>query len=322
MPTSWIIIPVAGLLSLIPYLIVRARGWRKVPGNSLGLLFLNWWSAVTVACTIPGKLTGGGSDSVLELLTSESMSRAWNDRILITALVFGAVSWMALVLASVVAGGARSPSRLQTRTGLVVAIAVPCIVMIAGMLGGTVENSRTDGAGELPEFALERTLDEQLGLLAQREELTQASLSEVRHLIAADGWTSVHPWMFRSCEGEANPCYDIYAAAQIAQADADRAIDTRFIDELREAGWRSAGKLPYCHSSNIESFQNEEGQRLCVNHGDGNISVALIAPSYWGNLFELREAADSGALIFDPAARDQSATYRWDEWQSSILGQS
>lgn len=201
-----------------------------------------------------------------------------------------------------------------------VAIAAPCAALIAGLLGGSVEGSRTDGAGELPEPALARTFDEQLGLLSQREEFTQASLSEVRKLIAADGWINAHPWMFRSCEREAHPCYDIYATAHIAQADANRAIDAMLIDELNDAGWRSATKPPYCHGRNLESFQNDDGQRLCLEHRDETISVSLISAPYWGNLFELRDAAGSGVRIFDPKVQDQFATYRWDEWQSSEFG--
>lgn len=167
------------------------------------------------------------------------------------------------------------------------------------MLGGTIDNSRADGAGERPESAFARTLDKQL--------------------IATNGWMNAHPWMFRSCEREAHSCYDIYVTAEIAQGDADRAIDASFTDELRDAGWRSASKPPYCYSSNLQSFRNDDGERLCVELDDGTISVALISPHYWGDLFALRDAAHPDAAIFNPRTWDRSATYRWDEWQSSAL---
>lgn len=208
---------------------------------------------------------------------------------------------------------------MQRRTGVAVAIAAPCIAAIVAVLGGSIDNSRTDGAGEQPEPAFARTLDEQLELLAQREEQTQTALSEVRQLIADDGWMNAHPWMFRSCEREAHSCYDIYTTAEIAQGDADSAIDASFSDELRDAGWRSVAKPPYCHGSNLQSFRNDDGQRLCVELDGETLSVALVSPHYWGDLFALRDAAHPDAAIFNPRSWDQSATYRWDEWQASVL---
>lgn len=316
---SWIIIPLTGLLSLIPYFVARARGWRTVPGSSLGPLILNWWSLVVVVCTTPGKLTGGGRASVLELLTSETMSRAWNDRLLIAALLVGAASWLAVVVTTVSAGAPRPASLLQIRVGQVVVIAAPCLALLTAVLGGTIDSSHADAAQERPEAALARTLDEQLVLLAQREELTQSSLSEVRQLIAADGWVDAYPWLFRSCEREAYPCYDIYATASLPRTPNDHTRDALFTDQLHDAGWRSAAQPPYCHGSNITSFQNDDRQRLCVIYDDETISVALISPHYWGDLFALRDAAPPDTLIFHPQVRDHSASYRWDEWQSSAL---
>lgn len=316
---SWIVIPVAALLALVPYFIVRARGWRAVPGNSIGLLLLNWWSWVVVACAIPGKLTGGGLPSVLELLVSESMSRAWNDRILAAALIVGCASWVALLLTTVAAGRVRAPSRRQMGAGLAVAIGAPCVAFVAAMLGGVFENAREDAAGERPELASERAIDEQLELLAEREERTQASLSEVRRMIASDGWAEAYPWMFRSCEREANPCYDIYTSAEVTRTHIDARDRARLDDELHNAGWRSSSRPQYCHGSDIESYRNEEGQRLCVEYGDETVAVALISPPYWGDLFELRGAAGPDALIFNPDMRNRTAAFRWDEWQTSDL---
>ena len=319
-PASVIIIPVTGVASLIPFFVARTRGWRAVPGNSLALLLLNWWSGVVAACAIPGKLTGGGRASVLELLTLESMSRAWNDRILVTALIVGVITWVVLLFTSAAAREVRSPSRLQTRSGIAVAVGAPVFVLIVAVLGGTVENAQSDGASERPEAALERPIEDQLELLSQREEATQTSLSEVRRMIAGDGWAGAYSWMFGSCERDANPCYDIFARATTTLADLDRADREQLSDGLRAAGWRSTSRPPYCHGDDIESYRNDEGQRLCVEYAGDTISVALISPSFWGDLFTLRDAADPDALIFNLDSRDQTSRYQWNEWQASVLG--
>lgn len=322
-PASIIVIPVAGLCALIPYFLVRARGWSAVPGSVAWALALNWWCWITVVATIPGKLTGGGNASVLELLTLQTMSLAWNQRVLVTALIAGVVSWVVLLLAAATSGSPRGSTRFQKRAGFAVMIGIPIFVFIAAISGNAIEQSKTDGANEQPSAALARTIEEQVHLLSQREDTTQSDLSEVRRLIATDGWSSAYTWMFGACEREANPCYFIYASADVAQGGSsfDRSVARRELkDELLGTGWAAAKQPRYCHGRELDSFRNGDGQQLCLTYGDGSVKVALISERFWGSLFELRDAAGSGVLIFDPQARDQFAEYRWDEWQSSDLG--
>ncbi|WP_153002123.1 hypothetical protein [Leucobacter chromiiresistens] len=312
---SWFIIPTSVLLALVPYFISRARGWRVVPSNSLGLLMVHWWSWVTVVCTFSDKV--GSVATVLEFLSAEGVSQAWNDRMLITAGVVGLATWVALLFTTSFSNTG-TPYQRRAELGVVVAWVAPCVVVVSALLCVPLEGARIDAAGERPEPATSRPVDAQLTLLSQREAGTQQSLSKVRRMIAPEGWTHAYPWMFGSCEGTHHPCYDIYASAEFMTENAvpDRA---QLENELSAAGWQSTKTPPYCQGTDIDSYRNRDGQRLCVEFDVDSITVALIAPSYWGDLFVLRDAASPDAVIFNPRVRDKAASFAWNEWQASEM---
>lgn len=145
---SWVILPVAGLLGMLPQIVLRRRGHRATPGPVASLLFVNWWCwvAMTVSMTDYGDTdeTTSFLRSVLGLPITETGEQV----IFVIAAFLAAVSWLTVLVlsfslpradAGVASGAVWTPVAWATAFGapalLVLGVAVGALAGVAGVAG-------------------------------------------------------------------------------------------------------------------------------------------------------------------------------------------
>lgn len=324
---SPIFIPAAGLLGALPRFLLRKRGHSTTPAPIVGLLFVNWWGWVALTLTMQDAGDSGPLMSLLRSMLTVPLSVDYEQGLYVVAICVAIAAWLAvLVIAIVLPRASAAPSSEPTmatgrgseRPWVVVAwvsaFLVPALFVATVVVGVEVTAAQPDASGDTVAEVEAMPISAQADRAQQNYERTQQRLSEVRELIAEDGWRlraedgewvgsvgfGTRPWECRQADVE---CYTFEVRFSLDEAPADFDRD-RFDDALREAGW-----MPPEYG---DGWTDAEGHRLRVTVYPANnrLSIELESPQWWGDTYELRNEMGWS----DDESLGLGRTYRFDEW--------
>lgn len=344
---SPVFIPATGLLGSLPRFLLRKRGHTTTPAPIVGLLFVNWWGWVALTLTMQDAGDSGPLASLLRSMLTVPLSVDYEQGLYVVAIGVAITAWLAVLVIAIVlprataatvvpgppaaptmaaAPAAVAPPHPPTTTGRprderpwvvvawVSAFLVPALFVTAVVVGVEVTAAQPDASGDTVAEVAAMPIAAQVDRAEQNYERTQQRLSEVRELIAEDGWRlrdedgewvgsagfGTSAWECRQADVD---CYTFQVRFSLDQApaDFDRA---RFDDSLRDAGW-----TPPEYG---DGWTDAEGYRLRVTVYPANnrLSIELESPEWWGDTYDLRnEMGDS-----DDDNLGLGRTYRFDEW--------
>lgn len=319
-PLALLAIPVLGVLSDIPRILLRQRGHDTAPGPIVWLLFLNWWgwlaSAASAATTVRDPVLRDGVIADVE----ESVLRRDLGAIALLVIVVTGFALIALAAAvrpapSFDPDGADPPRESRRDpwaiAALVAAIALPLSLIVILLIDGDAMAGQTDAAGDTVAYVAALPIDRQAERAEEHYASTQQRLSEVRALVADDGWRIRDRWGARiSADGFAfseicveieTPCYTLEAGFAVDGAPVDlRSPATA--DALAELGW-----TPAPHSG---EWVSADGYTLTTDQDDsGRVTLWIESPAWWGDDADLRDEIGRG----DPD-EGIGVAYRAEEW--------
>ncbi|WP_164234784.1 hypothetical protein [Microbacterium hydrocarbonoxydans] len=97
---SWIILPIAGLLGMLPQIVLRRRGYRSTPGPVTSLLFLNWWSWLAMVVSLTDFGDTGETTSFVRTTLGLPITETGEQVIFVIAVFFAILSWIAVLVLS------------------------------------------------------------------------------------------------------------------------------------------------------------------------------------------------------------------------------
>lgn len=300
---SPLLLPAFGLLGSLPRFILRRRGATATPGPIIWLLFLHGWGWVGAALAMQDTTDSSiPPPTLLQGLGAGALSAGAQAAIFLAALAVVSAAWLAVLVLAIVLPPDRPPHRGWRIAGWVSAFATPLLLAAAVMLAGFLTLQQTDGAGETVAEVQERPVDEQAERMLERHEHAQRSLSEVRALIAEDGWQP--EWAGGDDCGRVAgvPCYQLAAAfGTTSTAGIPAGLD----EELADLGWT----VTDADAERIEATRDDLVLTVGV-WGDDALIAGVLTPWWWGDEIALRERLNPG--------RDRPAEpadgYSADEW--------
>lgn len=316
---SPIFVPAMGLLGMLPRFILRKRGHRTTPGPIGWLLFVNWWAWVAFTITMQDAGDSGPMETMLDGILAARLSSDVEQGIFLGAVAVACLSWLAVLFVAI----AQPPPRsgVQTRGGTwdavswIAAILVPALLVGMVALGVQVTAMETDAAGDTVAQVEALPIAAQADRAEANYTLTQEKLSEVRGLIAEDGWSARDEnggWVrgpafassYGSCGGSDAECYvfEVGFALESAPAGFD-SYDHAWDSRLRELGWMASERGDGW--TDADGFTLEVDQRQSVER----LVVAIESPSWWGDTYDLRQ--ELGGADEDLGL---GLAYRFDEW--------
>lgn len=319
-PLAILAIPVLGLLSDVPRLVLRHRGHDTAPGPIVWLLFLNWWgwlaSAALAATTVRGPVLRGG---VFADIGESALRR---DLGTIAPLVVIVTGLALIVLAAVVPRGSafdfdgpeRPPEPRRDPwaiAALVAAIALPLPLVVILLIDGDATAGQTDAAGDTAAQVAALPIDQQAARAEANYAEAQQRLSEVRALVADEGWVIRDRWgakinasgfeLYGICAEIETPCYTLEVGFAVDAVAVDLRSST-VTDALAELGWTKTGEPG--------EWVSADGYTLTTDQDDsGRVTLELVTPAWWGDDADLNDEIGRG----DPN-EGIGVTYRADEW--------
>jgi len=278
---SPIIVPVLGLLGSLPRFILRVRGHSTAPGPMIFVLYITWWSGFI------GSLIGA------------PLSDDQQTGILTLCVLAVAVSWVVLLtLSAILEPGPAGGALLWRRTSWIAAFAVPVVFALTFVAVVLLPAAQaTDAASETSAQAQSRLHAEQIELAQDRYESLQEDASEVRALIAEDGWRTTGEaldYPASQCLDEQEPCYEIQVSSEIA---ADGIGASELTAELESLGW-TPGRDDAWHAAG--------GRTLWIGEHEGVMRVNITSPWWWG---------DARYVVRDSGEHEEGdEVYAADEW--------
>ncbi|MFE6735137.1 hypothetical protein [Microbacterium sp. NPDC057650] len=313
---SPILIPAAGLLQSLPRMLLRRSGARQAPAPIAPLLFVTWWSWFLLAISMQDAGDGPTTPSILENITGTIQSSSFLGAVLGAAALGILLSGFAILMLAVTLPRGAASSRPWRITAMVSVVAVPALIFgfvfaFASAAAAEVQ-ARTDAAGDTVAEAQARSLEEQGQLAAQRYEKNQRTLSEVRALIAPDGWAEAAGGGAPTrdapgCSREVD-CYDVFAgfSSDAFGEDGPRidldALETR----LTAQGWEK-GRWFGAEDRGLVVTDADGAELTVTDWGE----ISLNSPAWWGDWYDFADQIESDRDIAD---QELAPTYAADEW--------
>lgn len=191
---SPVLIPAAGLLAGRPRRMLRDRGVRSTPRETVWLMMLQWWSWVGIALSLPDeKFTDAPESAPVPSLLQRTLGGSSVDVfslwVLGGSLVVGIGSWVAITIFADRPLELRNPRRWD-RLGAVAVLGAPLALVVVGSIGVGVSQLQVDTAREHPAQAVSRSAEDQVTRAQQRYAQIQAALAPVRSELAESRWSA------------------------------------------------------------------------------------------------------------------------------------
>ncbi|MFG6402977.1 hypothetical protein [Microbacterium sp. P04] len=304
---SPVLVPVLGLLGMLPWFLLRRRGWRSTPAPVIWLLFLNWWGWFGFIITIRGIGDSGDIPSMLVGAGEVRLSQGAEQALLFVCLLLAAGAWVAILV--IVLAHPRVSAAAYARWTVVAwiaAIAVP-VLLIAGVLGATAATTQQrDAAGDTVAEVESQPIDTQLERAEARYDELQRMLVPLRESFGTSGW-EVYSSGFSdyagSCSDAEAECYSVEATFTLDAVTTGASAES-FADLLRSAGWET-------EQGGYGANGEKDGYVVDGSIAeDGSVWLELSSPTWWGDPSELRQA------LGEIAPRVEGELYASDEWPS------
>lgn len=303
---SPILVPILGLLGSLPRFLLRRAGWSTAPAPVTTLLFVQWWAWIIAMITPLGATDSIPIPAIMQELSPRPIAGQFLTSLLAAAGGTAVVCWVVVLILVIVLR--RRSDRASTGRGWALvarttAILLPLLFFALIWLGGEVTAQQRDAAGATPAEVQTEPLSVQAARALERYESVQSQLSQVRGMLADDGWRlfsrgfeSRGSWASGIDEYGFDLRFDReLVTGETVDLDAARA-------ELLALGWTEdeRGQL-------VDSY----GNTLLFWADEHSVSVWLTSPSWWGDAYDLsdeldRDAADSEDVF--------ARTYAYDEW--------
>lgn len=300
---SPVLVPVLGLLGSLPRFLLRKSGITTTPAPITGLLFVHWWAWAAAMITPPGATDGSPIPAVMQGLSPRPISGGFLQAVMLGGSGIAVACWITvLILAIVLRARAALPAAPKRWTLVAWLAAVMLPVLFAAMiwLGGAVTAQQRDAAGETVAEAQTQAMSVQAQRALERHEQAQEQLSQVRGMIADDGWRISQRGIDRRTSfADAVDSYGFDLRFE-HEPLAEGPVDVEAIEEeLIGQGWTKdeTGALVDPHGNVVEIYSNES-----------SLQVSLVSPAWWGDSYELSDELGYG--LDDAFAR----TYAYDEW--------
>lgn len=311
---SPVIVPAAGLLGALPRFVLRKRGHATTPGPIVWLLFVNWWGWVTLTITMPGVGDSGAVPSVLRGLVTAPLSLMYEQIMFAVAVLVALLAWIAILVLACVVRVPVPPRRTWTLASWVALFAMPVVLIAAVWAGVIFTTQQRDAAGDTVAEVEAMPIAAQAARAEASYEVTQQKLSQVREVIAEDGWSARDEdgaWVvgsgfgssYGACTGADAECYTFEVGFEFAQKPAGfDGRDAGFAEELEVLGWKA--------SNRAGEWTDADGFTVdIVPWPDGRLEVSIESPAWWGKTHDIGEQLGEA-----DADRGLARTYRYDEW--------
>lgn len=315
---SPVFIPAMGLLGMLPRFILRKRGHTTAPAPIVWLLFTNWWAWLAFTVTMQDAGDSGPMKTLLGTLVPVPLSSDYQGIVFLVAIGVAITSWLAILFVAIAQPQPRPDA--PTRGGAWDAVSwnaaflLPVILVATVVLGAQLTALQTDAAGDTVSQVEALPIAAQAARAEENYTRTQQKLSEVRELIAEDGWRARDEnggWVrgagfaptYGGCRGTDAECYSFEAGFELEQAPAGFDPDgAEFLAELSAVGWE--------RNERGYGFADDEGFELTVVRSpqDDRLTVGIESPDWWGDDDMLRE--ELGESDEDRGFGE----YRFDEW--------
>ncbi|MFF7294139.1 hypothetical protein ACFY9N_16540 [Microbacterium sp. NPDC008134] len=317
---SPVFVPAAGLLGMLPRFILRRRGHTTAPAPIVWLLFVNWWAWFTLALTMQDMGDSGPSRSLLRDVMTVPLSLDYEQGVFLAALAIAVLAWVAVLVLAIVQprpmpGVQTGMPRRQdgwTVVAWIAAFVVPALLVATIGAGVVATALQRDAAGDTVAEVSAMPIAAQAERALATYERTQQKLSEVRELIADDGWQIIdddgravgsagfgsYSWECRRADAD---CVTIEAGFGIDDVRVD--VDGEdFRARLQALGW---------DADDMRAMTDADGFVLRIDAFRGvneSTWVSIESPPLWGDLYDLTQ--ELGESDDDRV----EGTFRFDEW--------
>lgn len=306
-----VLYPLVVFAGLLPCLIARRRGARETPAMMVPFVLVQWWATVAPVFLTTVMLVF--DVPIRRLLGIDHLGFRYTDGMLGIAGVIAVAAWLVcLVMAILHRKDRKSSARAWAALARATAIAAP--VLIVAVTGGALiaTSQQRDAANTTLTEALTAPTSVQAARFEEHYEHLNRAVSEVRALIAEDGWgdrnTGPHSAVCPA-EGGAE-CYEF--EAEFSHPTVGQALDRdELASRLGDAGWEVGEVKTADRTDVIGLFATDaEGILVVVELDDSAAEVTVQSRTgpWWGG-----EEILIGALGGYP---DESpdTVYRADEW--------
>jgi len=299
-----VLVLVLGLLGTIPQFLLGNEGWKTAPAPVAVLLIVQWWAWIAALVVPQGATYGRPVPSIVQLLSPRPVAGDFLVTVLVASVSVGVLCWVAVLILSIILrrrSGSVSPGRGWTRGAVVAAIVPPVLLVAVIWSGGEVTAQQRDDAGATVAETAAEPLREQAARALDRYESAQSQLSEIRGMLADDGWwLTSRGFDSRSSWGSGADAYgfDLGFEYEFTAGEAPD-VDTVHA-ELLTLGWSEdeRGRLVDPHGNTVLMWADSRA-----------VSVSLTSPSWWGDTDELSDELDRG--VEDDAFGRPYAANEW-----------
>lgn len=309
---SVVIVPLAGVIGMLPRKLLRDRGFDSTPGPITGLLILHWWGALTVTLVATDFTWAGEPTSVLRTALRVPISEASAHAIFAVAAIVTVLTWVAMVAFALAATPSAATHRLWGALAWVAVFAGPAIVVAAVASGVAASAAEQDSAGDSRDLAISRSLDQERALVQERYTQQQERLSTVRQAIVGGVWQA-QPTVIDDCYGTAGECYRIaigYVYTPDGPVDVD---DVRRI--IADAGWDIVDSDDEAFGPARIEASDEAGRTLVFDDlSNGSFTLESHSASWWIAPESFR------AIATGEGSPSPGELYAPDDWPELDLG--
>ena len=275
-----VLYPLVGVAGMIPRIILRRLGASGTPWPVVPFLVVQWWALFTPVFITMAQFFLGPVFVGLFGVEQIAMSIRWS--ILSISIMVVILAWIAGVVIASSDRGSTHRDVVWKRISLGAAIAAPVVVVVVLLGALFATGQQRDGAGATVVDALRPSVQEQAERLEARYTELNEKVSEVRRLIAEDGWEEYLTGVGHdsSCAGTGMPCYMF--EADFSHATAGDTVGLADLAARLEAeGWvtdegRDEGALVATADEGVvvEIFWSDR---------DAEIGVRAESVNWWGD---------------------------------------
>ncbi len=298
---SPVLVPIVGLVGMLPRFILKARGHSSLPAPLAPVLLIQWWACLAMILAFPDEDDGGPVPSVLDQLVGGRLAEMYERRILEGSALIVVAAWILSMVLAVVVRPSRAVDGGPPRWGAAAWLwAILAPVLLAAAVGAGVPAS---AAQRIP-------ADQQLILARQRYTQTQMILTPIRGAIAKDGWYRARVSL-DGCGGDIPcsnwpfPSYNLDISSITRAHPSDAALH-QLAARLTSQGW-TVERISRRDATGITAL-SPEGHRVEISRDktSGITAIDFVSGSWWGDYETLVQEAHT--------TDDDNRTYRFEEW--------